>query len=404
MAKRKSETTEFFPERDAGTYQTGSTQPPKSHRGLIAVLMMVIIFLGGVTSVLGWTNVHLLMKLAENQHADDHASLSVETGSPSQNVVTEEELQEPCVPQQPQLELALAEPDENSAAADPQELSVDDNALVSIRCVDTDSVITELAGVVISQDGYILTNAHPLTGASRIYVLLADGSRYRAALVGLDAFTDLAVLYIDARDLTAVEFATSSALDTGDFVAAFSGDDTVSRGSIRQNNSVCSIGSEALNLMYTDIHQARGPMFNADGQIVGFGSAFLEGCFACDKEGIAVSSVTIKDTVEQLLQSGCVPGRPCLGVKLEEVQTLYQRYWQLPCGLRVTGVEAGSQAELEGLQTGDIITHLNGCEISDWESLYGALWNLRPGQQVTLTVFRDGSTEEITVTIQEIHP
>ena len=403
MRKHSSETTEYFPEQSSGTYQTGSTRPPKRNRGFIAVLMITIIFLGGLASVLGLTNVHLLVRLAEANRLENHASLSVNPEPGTTAADNGEDMQEPSIPGNAQLDLPLAEPLLHHAS-DQQILDKNEDSLVTVCCVDTDSAVLELVGVIIHEDGYILTNAQPLVNANRIDVFLSDGRCCRAALVGYDPFTDLAVLYIDADGLTAAEFVSSRELSPGDAIAAISSPDALDHGSVRHNNGALPIGSDTLGLMRTDLGQINGPVFNHNGQIAGFGSPFLNSCFASKDEGVAVSSITIKETVEQLVQTNCVPGRPCLGVSLEEVQSLYQRYWRLPGGLRVSGVEPGSMAEKEGLQVGDIITAMNCQPISDWESLYAVLWHLCPGDRVELTVFRDGNTYPVTLTIQEIKP
>lgn len=393
MAKQKPETTEYIPEWDAGTYQTGSAKPQKEHRGLIAILMILVIFLGGLASALGLLNVRLLQEIAQFHADSKDVPLYVDKSSNDFHLGETDDASAPSLPNSKDWDLPLEEPEKTKLPA-AEILHRNDDALVSIHCDSPDSEAVA-CGVIVDEKGYLLTNAYPVSSSGRVYVQLSDGRHFRATVVGTDEFTDLAVLYIEATDLTAAEFAATDTLKETETVVFIGTDRQMQQGHVYAMNSVYNVGSDALTLLETNLPGISGPIFNVGGQIIGFCSPFLSG----NTGTMAIPSAIVKDVVEQIIENGAISGRPSLGAELEEVQPLHQQYWQLPQGLRVTDTFRESSLST-ALEPGDILIQLAGQPITDRESLCAVLRQLRAGDRVEATVVRGNETITLTLTIQ----
>lgn len=384
MRKRHLETTEYTPHPEDSTYQTGTARPHAEHRGLIAILMILVIFLGGIASLLGLANIQLLQALRRQKDNAAHVSVFMDptTGSTAITDV------EPTLPDQNFLQLQVEDPDLPAQQLSAQEiLERNQDSVVTVECQDSLSL-----GVVVDAGGFIITNAATVCPQGPIYVTLENGQRHRATLVGSDHFTDLAVLYIQADGLTAAQFSSSIYLSSGDFIAGMSAQKEVVSGQLNKRAEY-TVGQEKLLLLQTDLSGFIGPVYNGNGRIIGFASANLS-----DNAGIfAVPSGTLKEVVEQIIFIGNVQGRPCLGVELEEVALLHQHYFQLPQGLRVTRA-SGTENSTHLLQ-GDILISINGHPISDRRSLCTALRPLQEGDTVTAVVLRDNVQTTLELTI-----
>ena len=315
MRKHHSDMAEYYPEPDTGTYQTGSTQPPKHYRGLIAVLLIAVTTLGSLASALGILNIRLLMELEQKNAEKSHLSL---LDTDTQNTLGNQN-QEPEIPQIPadhQLEMTFSDTSEEVSLSAQQILSKNADSTVTVQCVTTCGETNTLLGVVVDAKGYILTNAAAVSDASRVYITLPDGRNLRAALVGADRFTDLAVLYIDAQGLTPAEFYPSDTLRAGDFLAVLCAYGTLDAGTVGQQRNIFHVGSDKIAMLSTDLPHVAGPIFNGSGQIVGFGSRILTSF--CES-GAALSSESIRDILDRIMQCGTIPGRPTLSLELEEV-------------------------------------------------------------------------------------
>lgn len=396
MHNEKSKTTEHTQVWETGTYQTGSAKPKNEHRGIIAILMILVTFLGGIASVLGLINIHLLQELTRKNQAPENVSVYMEASHSSVSTGESGNDAAPSLPSRNHVDFRM---EDASEEIPPEPISPEallaQNAQ-SVVSVHSGSVSNEpvACGVIIDEGGFLITNAYPIADGNPIYVLLSDGRSCRATLVGIDEFTDLAVLYIDAPNLTAAQFACADALEEGSYLACICAQRQITEGQLH-SAAEYPIGSQTLSLLQTDLETAFGPVYNAAGRIVGFSSPFLQG----ESGAMAIPSSAVKDVVEQIIVEGTIAGRPCLGVELEEVQPLHQHYWQLPCGLRITRI-AEEEAQLDGLLQGDILISLNGQPISDRESLYCVLRTLREGDRVTAIVVRDNVEMTLELTIQ----
>lgn len=383
MRKHHADTTEYIPQNEDTTYQTGSSRPHAEHRGLIAILMGLVIFLGGIASILGLMNLHLLQTMRQQKAAADHVSMVQDPTVPATNNDTV-----PTPPAGKVLELKLEEQELPAQQISPQAiLANNQNSMVTIQCQDSISL-----GVVVDAAGFILTNASPVCQKGPVYVTLANGQRYRAALVGADYFTDLAVLYIHADSLTPAQFASGIGLSAGDFVAGITPQLQPHSGQLNRRAEY-PVGQDTFLLLQTDLPVTSGPVYNGHGRIIGFASKNL----SADGQIAAVSSCTLKEVVEQIVAQGMVHGRPCLGAEMEEVQPMHQHYFQLPQGLRITRTLSADNTDQ--LLQGDILISLNGHSIIDRQSLCAALRTLQEGDVVTAVVLRNQVQTTLEVTI-----
>ncbi|MBO5837984.1 MAG: trypsin-like peptidase domain-containing protein [Oscillospiraceae bacterium] len=396
-------------------YQTGSTHPRKSKSGLIAVLLAVVILLGGVVTILGLMNVQLFRKLENSPEQkdpyvqfspDDTTQTQATTAqqhTPAGNTQIEIENTPQGVPNVPQ-EGGLSLQEIYQKAID---------SVVSISCAASGGNSTG-TGVVISTDGYLITNYHVVEGAREISVLLTDERTLSATLLGFDALSDLAVLQVEATDLKAAEFGDSAALQVGDSVVAI-GDPlgaelrgTMTNGIVSAINRDVSTGGRTMTLIQTNAAlnsgNSGGPLLNCYGQVVGINtmkigdymsSAGVEGL------GFAIPSTTVKEIVDQLLSQGYVSGRPSIGFTGQTITSFDRLYYHLPQGVYITQVETGSDAAKKGISTGDILTHIGQTRIADMDSLEKQLFAYNAGATIPVTIYRSGKTYSLKITLGE---
>lgn len=385
---------------DDGTYRTGSTRPPKASSPLVPFLLCAVIFLGGIASALGLLNIRLLRQL--QQSMEPTVPIAMQTGPSGNSPVTLMGGEtEPSIPEDTMRELTLQERNgKEDASADVYALG--SRSMVTVTAYDNAEVGVDCAGVVLSEDGLILTNASCLEAAQQVYVTLPDGKNHRAALVGSDPLTDLAVLYIDASGLCAAEFVDSDDLCEGAAVV-FLGTDRRGEGVISGIRENVSSGGRRLTLLEVSAsdNTAGGAVFAAGGQVVGIlcprFADFLD--TGSDCAGFMLPSRTVKAIVDRLLQFGYVSGRPGLGAQAEEVTDLYQDYWKIPRGLLITESD-----EESGLRKGDILLSVNGEAIHSGADLNRVLFRQSVGGKVTAVVYRDGKRICLELTLQEHIP
>ena len=415
---------------DSGVYGTGPAEPPKCRNGLIALLLVMIIFLCGIITVLGVLNIRLFSQLKVKQSEQELAmSFSqqnpVETGEAAADEAS-------ALGAEPEAAKIDAEEDTRSAltiqsspaSAEniPQEgaLSLQEiyernyPSTASISCILTGGSTNGGSGVVLSEDGYLVTNAHVVSGAASITVRLSDNREYDAALVGYDDVSDLAVLKIQASGLSAAQFGDSSALRVGDSVCAI-GDPlgiefrgTFTDGIISAINRDVVMDGRVMNLIQTNAAlnsgSSGGPLINCYGQVVGI-NVMKIGTFtnAAGVEGLgfAIPSSTVKEVVEQLLSQGYVSGRPTLGIHGELLSSFYQHYYQLPAGLYVSSVDAGSPADRAGIGPGDILLYVDENPITTMDSLINVLSGHHIGDNVNTIVYRGGQQYNISMNLAE---
>ena len=280
-------------------------------------------------------------------------------------------------------------------------------SVVFIRAA-TGQGISQGTGVVMSADGYIITNAHVIEGSFRADVVLEDGGQYEALLVGSDAATDLAVLKIDAQGLTPAEFGDSDQMEVGDVVVAIGnpmGEEL--RGTMTDGiNRDMEVEGRQMTLLQTtaalNTGNSGGALINDMGQVIGITNMKLM-AYNSTVEGLgfAIPSRTAKTVVDDLIGYGVVKGRPMLGITVRPLTAEERTGRSLDHGLWVEQVEEKSDAWTQGIRTGDVLLSANGVELSVNDDLLELKNALAVGETIQFCLWREGETLDITVELVE---
>ncbi len=269
------------------------------------------------------------------------------------------------------------------------------------------------SGFIYSADGYIITNYHVIESASSIKVTLYDGKSYDAQLVGYDESNDVAVLKIDAKDLTPVTIGDSDNLNVGDSVIAIGnplGELTFSltSGAVSAlDREVTMSNNVTMELIQTDCAinsgNSGGALFNLYGEVIGITNAKYSGSSgsgaSIDNIGFAIPINSVRSIVDSIIEKGYV-AKPYIGVMVSDVSDEAISYGT-PAGAAVVSVTEGGPAEKAGLQANDIITAVDGKEISGKSGLSSIIADCAAGDKLTLSVYRQGQTLTVTVTVGE---
>ena len=279
-------------------------------------------------------------------------------------------------------------------------------------------------GVVMSEDGYIITNAHVIYDSSSGYgvaksveVQMSDQKTvYDANIVAYDVESDLAVLKIDQTGLTAAEFGNSDECQVGELVVAIGNplglelQNTVTCGIISALNREITINDKKMRLIQTDTAinsgNSGGPLINSAGQVVGINSAKMSSNYSSNSAsiegiGFAIPITEAKEIVDDLIQYGYVTGRPQLGITCQDVSESVSEAYNIPVGAYIISVTEGGAADKAGLQPQDVITAIDGNEIKTTEELNDNKNEHDAGDQVVLTIVRQGQRLDVTVTLEE---
>ena len=404
-------------------YGTGRTRPPKNRGGLVAVLLVIVIFLGGLVSVLGILNVKLFAQL-NDQSKEKEQSLSFVSEGEHTILETAPDLTatEPTGTSADEENSQLAlNPSPDSIPNIPQEggLSLQQiyadtiDSVVSISCTFPGGSTTG-TGVILSDDGYIVTNCHVVDDALSVSIDLTDGRTFPAELIGSDAVSDLAVLHIQADNLIAATFGDSGSLQVGDSVSAI-GDPlgrslrgTFTDGIVSAINRDVTVGGRTMTLIQTNVAlnsgNSGGPLINCFGQVVGINTLKI-GNFVdiagVEGIGFAIPSSTVKVIVDQLIEQGYVSGRPSLGIRGESVSLFYQRYYRMPAGIFITELDPASDAARKGIQTDDILIRINNTYITSMDDMNTVLYGHEVGDTVEVIIYRAGKQYRVSLTLSE---
>ncbi len=268
-------------------------------------------------------------------------------------------------------------------------------------------------GVIFRSDGYIITNTHIIAGADAARVTLAEGRAYEASLIGEDEQSDIAVLKIDGRDLPCAEFGDSDELLVGEEVAAIGnplGEDyagTMTNGIISNIDRSVTNQGHRMSLLQTNAAlnegNSGGPLVNMYGQVVGITNMKIMSVFTSTVEGIgfAIPTATVRTVALQLLANGVVSGEPTIGITAGAVNGEAILQYGLPTGVYVTEVQEGTDALVQGLRAGDIITYVNGIPVADVADVNAIKGEYSVGDTLHLTVWRDGETLEIDIRLMD---
>ena len=268
------------------------------------------------------------------------------------------------------------------------------------------------SGFIISADGYILTNYHVIDDADSITVALYDGTTYDAALIGYDESNDIAVVKVEAENLSPVILGDSDNLNVGDPVVAIGnplGELTFSLTSgliSAKDREVTLSSSVTMDLLQTDCAinagNSGGALFNLYGEVIGVTNAKYSSSSSSeasiDNIGFAIPINSVRSIVESIIEKGYI-STPYIGVSVMDVSEETQMYG-VPAGIAVQAVTENSPAAAAGLQTGDVITMVNG-EAMDRDALAYLIGDSAIGDSLTLEIYRQGQTITVTVEIGE---
>ena len=271
------------------------------------------------------------------------------------------------------------------------------------------------SGVIISEDGYIITNHHVIDGANSVTVTLRDGNTsYTAAVIGSDSDNDIALLKVDAKGLTPATFGDSSKLAVGDYVVAIGNPlgelgGTVTDGIISALARDVTIEDQNMTLLQTNAQispgNSGGGLFNANGELIGIVNAKDS---ATEVEGIAfaIPINNVLDIIDDLKSYGYVTGKIDLGMQLTDITSKDTAFYYgvNQTGCYVLSVTRGSNAETAGFTTGDLITKVNGTSVSTSADVEKALENSKVGDNVKFTVYRNGTTKDLSLILAEYVP
>lgn len=296
-------------------------------------------------------------------------------------------------------------------------------SVVGISCITSQGVSTG-SGVVLSEDGYIITNAHVISGAQSISVVLPssygnvsddsaemeDNLTFTAEKVGSDEQTDLAVLKIDKSGLIPAEIGKSEDVQVGELSIVIGNPlgldlaNSVTAGIISAKDRTITVEDRTMNLMQTDAAvnngNSGGPLINAYGQVIGITSAKVSSSVA-EGLGFAIPIDEALPIVKDLMENGYVTGRPSLGITGTDVTSAYSSYYGIPQGFLVRDVTEGSGAEKAGIQQNDIIIAINDTMVSSISELNDIKNKCKVGDTVTLTIYRNGKKLDVDVVLGE---
>lgn len=284
-------------------------------------------------------------------------------------------------------------------------------SIVGIRAHLSDGSGATGTGIVMTEDGYIITNYHVIQGAKRAEVVFQDGALFPARLVGGDQTSDLAVLKIAANGLTPAEFGDSDALQVGDAALAIGnplGEElqgTMTDGIISAIERDVNVDGNTMTLIQTtaalNSGNSGGALLNIYGQVVGVTNMKMMSYYdTIEGLGFAIPTVSAKTVVDELLAYGHVRGRPTLGITAYSV-TSEDAGEDMEPGVYISTVTPGSGAEEAGLQPGDIITHCNGKAVTTVDEINAAKEGLEAGDSLHFRVLRDGERFEVDVVLVE---
>lgn len=270
------------------------------------------------------------------------------------------------------------------------------------------------SGVIISQDGYILTNNHVINGANSVKVRLRDSTEYGATIIGSDSDNDIALLKVSATGLSPATFGDSNSLAVGDYVVAIGNPlgelgGTVTDGIISALARKVTIEDTQMTLLQTNAQvnpgNSGGGLFNANGELVGIVNAKQS---ATEVEGIAfaIPINNVLDILSDLKEYGYVTGKVDLGIDFTDItsdETAFY-YGVNQTGCYVLSVDSGSNAEKAGVTRGDLVTKVNDTDVSSSSDITTALEKAEVGDTVTFTVSRRGTSKTISFVLEEYVP
>lgn len=411
-------------------YGTGAPRRhPKGHGWLLVLFLVLLVVTTAcaliarfyhfeLTSEDGRLSLIVARNDPESAQTTDQNPSEVATGT-EDSTANQVEQQAPVLGTGATLEISGRNPENSAATAgEGGELTLQAiykkmiPSVASIIAV-TDSGTASGTGIVMTEDGYIITNEHVVESGKSFTVLLHDDSQYTATLVGADAVSDLAVLKIEATGLMAAEFGDSTTVEVGDTVVAI-GDPlgielrgTMTDGIISAINRDVTTNGRTLTLLQTNAQlnngNSGGPLINIYGQVIGINTMKMGSYYTTSVEGIgfAIPISSAKPIIDELIEQGYVSGRPAIGIQGDSVPSYVQAFYHLPNGVYVAYVYPDSDAAAKGLSEGDIITAIDGTAISSMDDLNTIKNQHTAGDTVQLTVYRSGQQYNVDIVLMD---
>lgn len=337
---------------------------------------------------------------AETPEADTSSALAAQ---PAENPPSVEIESSPAAPATPASE------DEADGALSLQEIYKKCIGSVVSITASAQSGKSSGTGIVLSADGYLITNHHVIENAQVIAVQTSDDRQFQASIIGSDEASDLAVLKVDATDLQPAEFGDSGKLAVGDRVVAI-GDPlgaqlrgTMTSGIVSAINRDLEVNDRTMTLIQTDAAlnngNSGGPLINCYGQVIGINTMKLRSYYSTTAEGLgfAIPMAVAKPILEELMENGYVAGRPAIGISYDTLPLAFRIYYNLPEGVYISAVYDGSDAQAKGVAAGDIITAVNGTRVTSIDELNRVKNQFTAGDSITLTLYNGGSYRDVAV-------
>ena len=384
------------------SWQQQNAMPPKHHNkkggrklviGLCSVAAACLLFAGGAVATYFVTG---------SSQTDSSASASTDSGST------------------PTMQISSKPSNSGSSDATDGLAGEDIYKKVSPSVVSVISTTSEStgsgSGVIMSKDGYIITNNHVVEGAQSVSVQLSDSSSLDATIVGTDEQTDLAVIKVESStDLTPAEFGDSDQLEPGEYAYAIGSPggvqfaNTITGGRISAINRDLTVNDRVMSLIQTDTSinngNSGGALINKYGQVVGITSAKLSGnafgSATVEGMGFAIPINTAKDIVDEIIKNGYVSGRPSIGITGRNVSSQDGSI----SGVQVYSIDSRAKAASEGLKVGDVITAVNGTPTPTMDEVNTVKADKKAGDKLTLSVYRisEDKTINLTITLTDAH-
>ena len=396
--------------------------------GTFVAILLLVILTCGVVYVTFFADVHvqrtgngllLYFGTRQAQPAETHTVSQSET--PAQAETPEADTSSALAAQPAEDPPSVEIESSPAAPATPSSEDGADGALslqeIYKKCIGSVVSITASAqsgkssgtGIVLSADGYLITNHHVIENAQVIAVQTSDDRQFQASIIGSDEASDLAVLKVDATDLQPAEFGDSGKLAVGDRVVAI-GDPlgaqlrgTMTSGIVSAINRDLEVNDRTMTLIQTDAAlnngNSGGPLINCYGQVIGINTMKLRSYYSTTAEGLgfAIPMAVAKPILEELMENGYVAGRPAIGISYDTLPLAFRIYYNLPEGVYISAVYDGSDAQAKGVAAGDIITAVNGTRVTSIDELNRVKNQFTAGDSITLTLYNGGSYRDVAV-------
>lgn len=283
------------------------------------------------------------------------------------------------------------------------------DSMVSVEVYDVQSIspAAEGSGIIMSQDGYVITNEHVIDSANSVEVVLANKKQYAATIVGKDLRTDLAVLKINTNGLVPASFGNSDQLQVAESVFAIG-----NPGGLQFSNSVTegiisalnrSVPGYIENCIQTDAAinpgNSGGALVNSSGQVIGITSSKITAT-GFEAMGFAIPINTAKPVIDDIIKYGYVTGRVKIGISVSTIDSYRASALGVPSGLFVQGVNSSSDAAAKGIQANDIITKINGKAVTSFDQFYQEESKYKAGNTIKLTIYRYSSKSTFDVSVK----